>query len=332
MDQGPLSDPIEIPDIAPLTSNDQRPMWSVMVPTYRRAKTLEKTLNSLLAQNLDPDQMQIHVLENPSEDPPVEEFVKELGEGRIEYSRHDTNLGMVGNWNACIERARGHWVHILHDDDMVAPGYYKALTEFLEQNPQLSMIASRAIGIDSNDQWTEILFSPPSMTGPGIYQNAARELCENCWIVCPSAVVKRSVYETLGGFSPTYQCSTDWDMWLRIAQQFSIGMIWHPYLLYRVHEDAMTEEVVRSGRLFQEAHSIIERHSAKLSSQEGERAKVRGYAHFARLAKHHSGVYQKQKDWKRAALLANYQYLFQKTAKNYWHRLRMNLRAQLLQR
>ena len=32
--------------------------------------------------------------------------------------------GLAGIWNRCIERARGEWVHILHQDDIVLPGFY----------------------------------------------------------------------------------------------------------------------------------------------------------------------------------------------------------------
>lgn len=329
MDLRQLAIPIEIPIIPKLQEEEKRPIWSVMIPTYRRPKTLQKTLQSILAQDPGPERMQIQVLENPSEDKPVEELVEEWGLGRVEYLRHEDNLGMVGNWNECINRARGRWVHILHDDDMVAPGYYAALTEFAEQHPDAAMIASRAIGIDENDEWLKILFSPPSMTGSGIYKNAPTELCQNCWIVCPSAVVKRSVYESIGGFSPSYQCSTDWDMWLRIAQTYSIGMIWHPYIHYRIHDGAITAQVVRDGRLFEESYSIIRRHSAQLEGREQERALQCGLAHFAKLAGHHSRRFQKEKDWERAALLANYQYLFRRSMKNYWHKIRMAIRARL---
>ncbi|MDF1667966.1 MAG: glycosyltransferase, partial [Planctomycetota bacterium] len=329
MDLRQLTVPIEIPNISGLQAETSRPTWSVMIPTYRRPETLKKTLQSILSQDFGPELMQIQVLENPSEEKPAEELVKEWGQDRVEYVRHKDNLGMVGNWNVCIEKARGEWVHILHDDDLVAPGYYSALSEFVGQNPEVSMIASRAIGIDKTDQWLKILFSPPSMNGPGIYKDAATELCENCWIVCPSALVKRSVYEDLGGFSPSYQCSADWDMWLRIAQRYSIGMIWHPYLHYRIHEEAMTGEVVRNGRLFEEAYSIIRRHSSSLEADLGERAKRRGFEHFAKLAGHHSRLFQKERDWSKAALLADYQYLFQGTLKNYWHWLRMTIRARL---
>lgn len=329
MDLRKLSEPIDIPSISPLEDDGPRPTWSVMIPTYRRPKTLQKTIRSILAQDLGPEDMQIHVVENPS-DQCSEEQVKEWGQGRVEYSRHEENLGMVGNWNACIEKARGHWVHILHDDDEVAPGYYEALNQWSAKNPELGMMACRAIGIDENDEWLKILFSPPSMSQSGLYDNAFRELCENCWIVCPSAVVKRSVYERLGGFSPSYECSTDWDMWLRIARAESMAMIWHPYLRYRIHSDAITDKVVKNGRLFEEAFSIIRRHSQALPEAEAKTARERAFAHFGRLAEHHSRLLIREKKWDQAAKLADYVCLFQPSLKNQWNRLRRRLRAWLV--
>src|SRR5947208_12120355 len=102
-----------------------RPYWSVMIPTYNpRADYLEETLNSILQQDPGPEQMQIEVIDDCSTDDTPCEITGRVGGGRVTFHAEPQNLGLANCWNRCIERARGHWVHILHQDDIVLPSFY----------------------------------------------------------------------------------------------------------------------------------------------------------------------------------------------------------------
>src|SRR6266480_1705183 len=91
-----------------------RPYWSVMIPTYSpRAEYLEETLKSVLQQAPGPDQMQIEVIDDCSMDNTASEVTRRIGAGRVTFHAEPQNLGLANAWNQCIERARGHWVHIL---------------------------------------------------------------------------------------------------------------------------------------------------------------------------------------------------------------------------
>jgi glycosyltransferase involved in cell wall biosynthesis len=329
IDPDPIPTIIEIPKINALINSGNGPRWSVMIPAYNRFEFLEQTLRSVLNQDPGSEHMQIEVIDNCSTVPGMERLVKEIGQGRVDYFRQPRNLGMVGNWNTCIERSRGQWVHILHDDDYIEQGYYKAMEEFIESHPESSMVFSRAIGVDENNEWTEILFAPPTMKSSGIYHDALYELCVNCWIVCPSVVVKRSVYEQVGGFSPSYRSSQDWDMWLRIAHHGSIGVLWHPYLRYRVHDGALTQTTLNDGTIFAEAYSIILHHVQKLPKDKKAKAEKKGRKRFAKIAQHHCRRMQREKNWRGAACLANQAHILRPSAKSYFLKQRLSLKYKL---
>ena len=105
----------ELPLVAPLPPMVERPFWSVMIPIYNcRDDYLRETLGSVLRQDPGIADMQIEVLDNCSTTGDPQAVVREMGGGRIAFHRHTHNLGIAGNFNACIERARGHWIHILH--------------------------------------------------------------------------------------------------------------------------------------------------------------------------------------------------------------------------
>jgi hypothetical protein len=52
-------------------------------------------------------------------------------------------LGTVACFNHCIRHARGHWVHILHGDDTVRPGFYKQLRTGVEAHPEAGAALTR---------------------------------------------------------------------------------------------------------------------------------------------------------------------------------------------
>src|SRR6267378_4467279 len=119
---------VKPPAIRVLPVDDDRPFWSVMIPTYNpRADYLKETLKSVLQQDPGPDQMQIEVIDDGSSDDTASEVTRRIGAGRVTFHRELENRGLANAWNRCIERARGHWVHILHQDDIVLPGFYDAL-------------------------------------------------------------------------------------------------------------------------------------------------------------------------------------------------------------
>ena len=112
-----------------------RPYWSVMIPTYSpRAEYLEETLKSVLQQDPGPEQMQIEVIDDGSMDKTASEITRRVGAGRVTFHAEPQNRGLANTWNRCLERARGDWVHILHQDDFVLPGFYDLLRKGAQQS------------------------------------------------------------------------------------------------------------------------------------------------------------------------------------------------------
>ena len=145
----------EPPPISPLPPLAERPFWSVMIPIYNcREDYLRETLGSVLRQDPGAADMQIEVLDNCSTLGDPEAVIREMGGGRIAFHRQTHNLGIAGNFNACIERARGHWVHILHGDDTVRPDFYSRARAGVTAHPEVAAALCRIIYMDEDSQWT----------------------------------------------------------------------------------------------------------------------------------------------------------------------------------
>jgi glycosyltransferase involved in cell wall biosynthesis len=237
-----MNPPINAPKISPLPpEGSARPFWSVMIPAYNPPGTyLEQTLRSVLQQDPGPQMMQIQVVDDCSPGVDVKKMVKSIANDRVIYSRMPENLGLAGCWNACIERSRGQWVHILHQDDMVLPGFYAALRKGAEVE-KVGAAFCRHAYFDSECHWDNI--EPLERKTPGVLDNWIEKIGQFQRIQTPAIVVRRAVYESLGGFLKELCFALDWEMWRRISVSYAVW--YEPGILacYRFHSGTTTSSL-----------------------------------------------------------------------------------------
>jgi glycosyltransferase involved in cell wall biosynthesis len=232
----------------PLPASANRPFWSVMIPTYNRPAYLQQTLESVLSQDPGPAEMQIQVCDNYSDVADIESLVRKLGRGRVEYFRQPRPLS--DNHNTCIRHARGNWVHILHDDDMVLPGFYAAYRRAILLHPDALMFHGRFATMDSTGAITSV---PDADDGPEsviVEDFLSRQFFEN-HVKFPTTVVRRDAYEKVGGFCGLLRFLADMDMWFRIGLIGPVGFINRALSLYRVHESSDTCRQMNDGNLME---------------------------------------------------------------------------------
>ncbi|WNZ27297.1 glycosyltransferase [Leptolyngbya sp. NK1-12] len=267
------------PSITPIPQEVERPLWSVMIPTYNGTKYLEQTLRSVLEQDLGISQMQIEVIDDCSTKDDPESLVKEIGRGRVSFFRQPRNVGLVNNWNACIQRSRGYWVHILHQDDIVLPGFYNQLLAATQASPAVGAAFCRHAYIDGDEHWQGL--SEIESRTSGILVNWIERIAVAQRIQFPAMVVKRCVYEELGGFLSKVHFAADWEMWKRIASHYQIW--YEPRILacYRMHNYSETSRLAKSGSDIVDIRKAIEIAEAYLPQDKAHFLSLKAKEHFA---------------------------------------------------
>lgn len=248
---------VHSPLLPPVAKDIHRPLWSVVIPTYNCAIYLGETLKSVMQQALPPEQMQIVVVDNCSTDN-TEEVVREIGGDRVEYFRQSQNVGSLGNFQTCLEIARGELIHTLHSDDCVAVGFYEAIAAPFLANPYLGAAFSRFIYIDAEGQEEGI--SCLELNESGILPASwIEKLATNCVISVPSvAVVRRSVYENIGVWDDRCGLSGDWEIWVRIAKHYPIWFETRPLAMWRRHSSSNNATNAKSLAFIQENYRTTE--------------------------------------------------------------------------
>jgi glycosyltransferase involved in cell wall biosynthesis len=243
------------PAIAPLPPDTVRPYWSVMIPAYNCSDFLPDAIQSVLQQDPGPELMQIEVVDDCSTDADVEALVKKIGNGRVLYYRQDKNSGSLRNFETCINRAKGHYVHLLHGDDRVKPGFYTSLKGLFEDYPEAGAAFGAYNFIDTNGK----VLGPPRIIAKeaGILENALLRLAEENLLEYVTVAVKREVYEKLGSFY-ALTCGEDWIMWARIARKYPIAYTPQIIAEYRHHDNSITSQIYFSGQNIRDIKKVID--------------------------------------------------------------------------
>ncbi len=224
--------------IPPVPAGSPRPLWSVMIPTFHCARHLRETLLGVLSQAPSADQMQIEVVDDASTLDDPESVVRQVAGNRVTFVRQPANVGHIRNFATCLQRARGHYVHLLHGDDFVLPGFYEAMQRGFESDPAVGAAFCRWMMVDEQSQRLSVV--EPLQSGAGPLPDAAARLAEEQRIVTPSIAVRRTAYERLGGFDDRLRCAEDWEMWVRIAASHAVWYEPATLAAYRTHQDSNT--------------------------------------------------------------------------------------------
>lgn len=251
-----IPDVMEYPVIPPAPKGEQRPFWSVMIPTYHSTRYLECTLRSVLEQAPDPEKMQIEVVDDCSTLDDPEAVVKVIGAERVSFFRQDHNVGAISNFNTCIRRARGYWIHILHSDDMALPGFYQTYEHLISQYPDAAMLVGPSIHIDEYDHHLSVSRLITNQEGPVLNFTNYEAIRHS--VRTPSVVISRSVYEQIGGYYPGFNHTADWELYFRAGRTGQVLSTVIPYSCYRVHPKSDTSHFMLSGQNIEEAIMTVE--------------------------------------------------------------------------
>jgi len=221
-----------------------------MIPVFRpKERYLRKAIESVLCQQNDPGRFQVQVVDDCSPDCDVQALVQSIAGDTVAYYRTSRNLGLAGAWNTCIERARGEWVHILHQDDYVLPGFYNKLEETIGAHPDVALVATRSFFVDEEDVIVGVTRRVKELEHGS---RAVEHFFYGTPLQCPAVAVCRRAYETHGGFVEELRYLLDVEMWARLVGAAGGLLTSEVLACYRRHGDSETAYLLRTGITFQD--------------------------------------------------------------------------------
>lgn len=207
---------------------------SVVIPAYNAARWLEETLEGALSQTLPADE--IIVVDDGSTDS-TPEIVRGYGE-RVVLLQQE-NAGVAAARNNGVRHTSGRLLAFLDADDVWLPRKLEHQVERFEAEPDLGLVYvgieevdgdGRTLGvvIEGREGWLgdDFLLARPVTVGGG-----------------SGAMVRRDLFEEVGGFDVRLSTSADWDLYGKIGRRARIGFVPHVLLRYRVHDAGMHKNI-----------------------------------------------------------------------------------------
>lgn len=223
---------------------------SVCVPVYNGARYLEVCLRSIASQNLTG--LEIVVGDDSSRDDSLEIARRVSGDyPDVSWNiiSHPRNLGMAGNWNACVRAATGAFIKIMGQDDLLYPGCLERQTGILSGSPETALCACRADIYSAGGR--KILRRKRTFPG-GIHEGD--ELVTKCirrafnFIGEPvTALFRKLDFDETDGFDGSMSYFIDLDMWVRLMKGKKFAFVEESFCGFRVHRGGASFSLQNKG-------------------------------------------------------------------------------------
>ncbi len=206
---------------------------SVIIPTYNRASTIERALQSVLGQTFPPQE--IIVVDDASTDNTSE--ILEKYSDKISIITNPKNSGVSISRNVGIQQARGDWIAFLDSDDQWESRKLEKQNQFHAVHPELKISQCDEIWIRNGVRVNPM--DKHAKRGGWIF-----EACVPRCIVSPSAVIiHKQIFKHLGLFDVNFLACEDYDLWLRIAPHYEIGLLPEKLVTrFGGHEDQLSRK------------------------------------------------------------------------------------------
>lgn len=252
------------------------PSWTIAIPTYNGAAFLKETLRSVMAQCSQG--FELIVCDDRSTDDSVK-IVMEICGHRADLHLNETgvNLGLAGNWNRCVELASGEWVTILHQDDLLTPGFVENHRNMAVRNIGIGMVTGPAGFIDTDGNAIEWLDDPNEIVWPESEfalwgSNQMAKLLVKCNpLRCPATSFRRDLHQKLGGFDAKWNYVVDWDFWYRLSRQGDVAFLHERLAFQRWHQASETHRLARGTVDLEENEAMMNRILDENFNQKDER-------------------------------------------------------------
>lgn len=221
---------------------EEKPLISVVIPTYNRKFALLKAIDSVLKQTYT--KIEIIIVDNGSSDG-TEEIVKKIKDNRIKYF-FMKNLGANPARNLGIKKSQGNYIAFLDDDDEWIENKLEKQLERIKTNEEIGLVytGKKIRYIQDNLEYQSI----PKSNNQNIYM-------QNFVGTTSSVLIKRNLLESVKGFDCSLPALQDYELWIRLSKITKFSCIKEALVIY--NNDNSLTQISNNTKKYEEAYEYI---------------------------------------------------------------------------
>ena len=207
-----------------------QPLVSVIIPVYNHGRYLAETLDSVFAQTYS--SIEVIVVDDGSTDDSAK-IAQTYSSLRYVYQ---TNQGAATARNMGVAASRGEFIAFLDADDSWKPEKLRFQVEYLTQHPEVGILATRVY-----QYFDSVVDIPPGF-------RADRLLGKQPGMIPSTLMIRKTVFEQIGGFSPEWVTSEDTE-WLCRARdsQVATAMVPEVLAMRRLHSSNISLQMISTS-------------------------------------------------------------------------------------
>lgn len=216
---------------------------SICIPVYNGEKYIKEAVESALNQTYD--NIEVLLVDNCSTDGTLQ-AVESVHDPRFRIVRNSTNLGMVGNWNKCLEEAKGDYINLLCADDRLKKDCIEKKKAILDENRNVVLVSSDTHIIDEQGA---VIMRRRGLAKSGIYNGhkifRKSIRTKNLYGEPTNVLFRKTAASQTDGYAGGLPYSPDWEYWLHLSTLGDVGYVSEPLTEYRVSSVSATDGLLK---------------------------------------------------------------------------------------
>ncbi len=234
---------------------ESNPLVTVCIPTYNSSAFIKQTVETILKQTYK--NIIVKVIDNCSTDD-TRDIVESIDDERVVLIKNETNVGMTGNFNKCLDYAEGKYLQIICSDDKIANNCIEEKVKAFENNADCSLVFSATEVRDENEKILmkrNPFHNDKKINGLRMFKKAFRN--HNLYGEPSNVMMKVDCIKEAGYFDPKMYYAVDWEYWSRFSLTGNVYYINKPLAYFYIRNTSETgmllnkkEEIVNDDKLF----------------------------------------------------------------------------------
>lgn len=209
-------------------------MFSIIIPLYNKSPYIEKALHSVISQTFQ--NFEVIIVDDGSTDGSAQQVEKLFQSQALFPEKYklikQPNQGVSTARNNGVKLAVYDFIAFLDADDWWSPEYLENMKQLIEKYPQAGIYAS---------SYNKVKYGKTTPAKIGVIDgfqdgliNYFQVYTKTLWmpIWTGATIIKKAVFEELEGFKPQLKLGEDFDLWVRVAENYPVAFINKPLAFY----------------------------------------------------------------------------------------------------